>query len=58
VDYKGMGIDKVELNSVVLLCGATIFYKCYASALPALSWLRQVGLYSLIITPPFLSGYL
>jgi len=56
VDYKGIGIDEVELNSVVLLCGVTMFYKCHASALPALSRLWQVGLYSLIIAPPFLSG--
>ena len=31
VDCKGMGIDEVELNSVVLLCGVTTFYKRHAS---------------------------
>ena len=61
VDCKGIGINKVELNSVVFLCGATIFYKRYASASPALSQLRQVGLYGLTIKDnllnPYLSGY-
>jgi len=34
VGCKGMGFDEVELNSVVLLCGATTFYRRLAGAKP------------------------
>jgi len=50
VGCKGIGFYKVELNSVVLLCGATMFYRRLAYAKPALRRLRLVSLYGLIFT--------
>jgi len=56
VGYKGIGFDKIELNSIILLYGATTFYRRLAYTKPALRRLRPVSLYSLTIAPPLLSG--
>jgi len=49
VGYKGMGFDEIELNSVVLLCGATMFCRRLAYTKPALRRLRPVSLYGLTL---------
>jgi len=40
-------LNEVELNSVILLCGATTFYRRFACAKPALSRLQSMSLYGL-----------
>jgi len=64
VGRKDMVFNEVELNSIVLLCGATTFYRRLAYAKPALSR-RQAGtkpvtasksLWPNNCPPPFLSN--